>query len=191
MSKYKYYFRKPRSEIGKDIFRWLSISGAVYISASSPYFVSNLQKDIKRWRKYKKKKVYDTFYNFQKKGYIKIEQRGKQFYVHLTKEGKQKANWLQIDDLKIKRSKKWDKKWRIVIFDIPESKKFFREIFRGKLKELYFYELQKSVWVVPFNCSDEINLLKTFLGFSDKEVRVIIVSDIGEDITLRKKFNIK
>jgi len=190
MSKYKYYFRKPRSEIGKDILKYLFISGGIYLSASSPYFVRNIKKEIKRWRKYKEKQISNIFYNFQKKGYINIEQKGKQVYMYLTKEGKKKANWLQIDELKIKRPKKWDKKWRVVIFDISESNKFRREVFRGKIKELGFYELQKSVWINPFDCLDEINLLKTFLNFSDREVRVIIADNIGGEESLREKFKI-
>lgn len=48
MIKYKYYFKKPKSEIVKDILSWLAIAGAVYIAASSPYFTIRLLRDIKR-----------------------------------------------------------------------------------------------------------------------------------------------
>jgi hypothetical protein len=41
---HKYYFRKPRSEIAKDIFSLLLVTGAVTIAATSPYFVQNLLK---------------------------------------------------------------------------------------------------------------------------------------------------
>jgi len=190
MSKYKYYFRKPRSEIAKDLLKWLFISGGIYLSAGSPHFYQNLQRDYKKWRKYKKKQLHNVFYNFQKNGYIEIDWQGKQMYMSLTKEGKKKANWLQVDELKIKKPRKWDKRWRIVMFDVSEKNKFKREVFRGKLKELDFYELQKSVWITPFNCLDEINLLKDFLNFSDKEVRMIIATEIGEEESLKKKFKI-
>jgi len=190
MSKYKYYFKKPRSEISKDIFKWLKVAGVVCIAANSPYFVFSLQRKIKRWNKYKTKKLSSAFYDFKKKGYIKIERKNKQFYVKLTEKGREKANWLQINDLRIKESKKWDGKWRIVIFDIPESNRLCREVFRGKIKELGFYELQKSVWVYAFDCKDEINLLKHFFKLSDNEVRLIITSEIGDDTILKKKFKI-
>lgn len=190
MSKYKYYFRKPRSEIAKDVFKWLAVSGMVYIAASSPYFVLNLWKSSKEFRKYKRKKVYNTFYNLQRAGYIDIGKRNNQFYFALTEKGKKKAGWLQIDSLEVKRPKKWDRKWRIVMFDIAQIKKFYRELFRGKLKELGFYPLQKSVWVIPFNCSDEIELLKDFFGLSEKEVKLVVATDIGNDARLRKNFKI-
>ena len=62
---------------------------------------------------------------------------------HLLKKGNEKAGWMQIDDLKIAKPKKWDKKWRLVIFDIAQIEKIYREeLFRGKLKKLGFLSLK-------------------------------------------------
>ncbi len=97
---------------------------------------------------------------------------------------------MQIDDLKIKKQKKWDRKWRLVIFDIVEFKKNHREAFRGKLKQLGFYPLQKSVWIYPFDCQPEIELLKDFFGLSDKEIRVIVAGDVGPDDKLKEIFKL-
>lgn len=191
MTKYKYYFRKPRSEIIKDIFKILTLSGLIYIASTSPYFVPNLMKDFKRLRKYKRKNVYDMFYRLQKEGCIEVGKKNHQTYISLTEKGRKKAGWLQIDSLKINRPKKWDKKWRIVIFDISQIKKLYREIFRGKIKELGFYKLQKSVWIIPFDCRDEIELLKNFFGLSEEEIKLIIAVDIGEDsYSLQKIFRL-
>jgi len=190
IGKYKYYFKKPKSEISKDIFSWLLIAGAVYIAASSPYFIRNLLTGYKKWQKYPKRKVYDTFYMLRKKGYINIEKRNRQIYISLTKEGKKKAGMFQIDAFTIKKPKKWDKKWRIVIFDIAQLKKTYREAFRGKLKELGFYPLQKSVWVYPFDCQAETELLKDFFGLSDQEMRLIVADNISKDDQLRKSFKL-
>lgn len=190
MSKYKYYFRKPKSEITKDILKWLTVSGMVYVAAGSPYLVLNLMRSFKKWHKYEKKRITDTFYKLRKEGCIEIEKRNHQVYIGLTEKGKKKAGWFQIDSLKIKKPKKWDGKWRIVIFDIPNLKGLYRNIFRGKLKTLGFYPLQKSVWITPFKCSDEINLIKDFLGLTDKEVRVIISRDIGKDEWFKEKFKV-
>ncbi|MDI6591594.1 MAG: hypothetical protein QME61_01480 [Patescibacteria group bacterium] len=188
--KYKYYFRKPKSEIAKDVLTWLLIAEAVYIAASSPYFVKNLIENYKKWKRYPKKKIYDTFYSLRKQGCLKIERKGPQIYISLTEKGKKKAGMFQIDSLKIKRPKKWDKKWRIVIFDISELKKIHREAFRGKLKELGFHPLQKSVWIHPFDCQAEIELLREFFGLSEKDIRLIVAEDIGDDRKLRRIFNL-
>lgn len=190
MSKYKYYFKQPSSEIVKDILRWLVISGAIYIAATSPYFILNLIKAFKRSKKYTNKRVYDTFYRLKKEGCIQIKKTNKQIYISLTKKGKKKAGWLQIDSLKIKKPKKWDGKWRIVIFDIVELKKFYREAFRGKLKELGFCPIQKSVWIHPFDCRDEISLLRDFFGLTEDDLRLLIVENMGRDKEFKNLFNL-
>jgi len=190
MTKYKYYFRKPKSEIVKDILSWLAIAGAIYVAASSPYFILSIMKSFKNRKKYKKKKIYDTFYMLRRQGCIDIRKRNHQIYISLTEKGKKKAGRFQIDSLKIKTPKKWDGKWRLVIFDISQLQKIKREAFRGKLKELGFYPLQKSVWIHPYDCRDEIELLKEFFGLTSKELRLIIAEEIGEDTHLKKIFKL-
>lgn len=186
--KYKYYFKKPRSEIVKDVFYWLMATGAVAIAATSPYLVSNLLTSSKKFKKYPKHKISHTFHRLKGEGLINIKNKNHQIYISLTDEGRKKAGWLQIDSLKITKPKKWDRKWRLVIFDIAQFKKLFREAFRGKLKEMGFKPFQKSVWICPFDCEAEIELLKEFFGFSDKELKLVIAEKIGGDQEWRKVF---
>ena len=191
MSKYKYYFRKPKSEIVKDILSWLAIAGLVYFAASSPYFALNLQKNFKRWRQYKRIKISNTFSRLRREGCLKIENKKGQLYISLTEKGRKKAGWQQINSLKIKRPKKWDGKWRMVIFDIAQLKKLYREVLRGKLKQLGFRQLQKSIWIHPFDCQDEIDLLRDFFGLSDNELRLVLAEDIGKDEKLKHLFHLE
>jgi len=190
MTKYKYYLRKPKSEIAKDFLYGLVATGAICIAATSPYFAVNLVRGIKGWGKYKKRNIADNLRKLRKRGCIEIKTVNHQIYINLTEEGKKLANWMQIDALKIAQPKKWDRKWRLVIFDISQLKKFYREVFRGKLKELGFCQLQKSVWVHPFNCDDEIQLLRDFCGLTEKEIRLIISGNIGDDRELRGHFRV-
>jgi DNA-binding transcriptional regulator PaaX len=152
-------------------------------------------KGVNKWFKNKKyknegKRVYNAFYKLRREGCIDIKIKNHQLYISLTEKGKRKANWLQIDALKIKEPKKWDGKWRLIMFDISQIKKTYREVFRGKLKELGFYPFQKSVWIHPFDCRDEIELLKEFFGFSDKELSLIIAESIGPDKGFKKIFKL-
>jgi DNA-binding transcriptional regulator PaaX len=188
--KYKYYFKKPRSEIVKDIFELLIASGALVIAASSPYFALNIIRWHKNFKKYPKRKIYDTFYTLKRQGMIKIRKDGHQIYISLTEKGKKKAGVFQINSLEIKKPKRWDKKWRVIIFDISELKRTYREAFRGKLKELGFYPLQRSVWVHPFNCEPEVNLLKDFFGLSDSELRLMVVEKIDGEKEIKKFFSL-
>lgn len=191
MSKLKYYFKKPKSEIAKNILGVLVIGGMVTVAATSPYFIFNIMRAFKQLRKYPNKRVYNTFYKLKKRGMINFYKKGNQIYISLTEKGKRNAGWMQVDDLKIKKPKKWDGCWRIVIFDIINLKRIYREALRGKLKDLGFHLLQKSVWIIPYDCKDEIYLLKDFFGLEDSELRLIVAKEIGNDSAFVKLFKLK
>lgn len=183
--------KKSKQEIGKEVLTWLLLVGAVAIAATSPYFMLNLLREYKKWKKYKNKKIYDTFHYLKKQGLINIEKSNHQIHISLTEKGKEKAGRYQIDDLTIKKQKKWDSRWRIIIFDIPENSKIKREAFRGKIKELGFYQLQKSVWIYPYPCQKELKLLQDFFNFPIKNFRLIETDNIENDEFLKRYFDLK
>lgn len=113
-----------------------------------------------------------------------------QIYISLTKEGKKKAGRFQIDSLQIQKPKRWDRKWRIVLFDIENSKGIKREALRGKLRELGFYLYQKSVWIHPYKCEDEINTLKEFFGLGEEEICLIVAEGIANEKKVREHFGL-
>lgn len=128
---------------------------------------------------------YSTFLErikyLKRQGYIETFVEGKEKYAELTPKGKTRINELLLDDLEISRSQKWDHKWRVVIFDIPDDKKYNRDVFRERLLNLGFVSIQESVYVYPFKCANEISLLSGFLFV--KDYVVIMVSEIiqGEE----------
>ncbi|PIU75312.1 MAG: hypothetical protein COS76_01445 [Candidatus Portnoybacteria bacterium CG06_land_8_20_14_3_00_39_12] len=168
--------------------------GAFYIAAGSPYFILRLMREFQRKRYCRKsenkERFANTFYYLKRQGYIKIEKKNRQIYISLTEEGKKKAKKYQIDDLEIKTPPQWDKKWRLIIFDIPNNQGIKREAFRGKLKELGFFPLQKSVWAYPYECDKEIKMLRDFFGLNPKQLRIITTDNLEEDRFLRQKFRV-
>lgn len=94
--------------------------------------------------------------------------------VRLTDRGKDKALWTKIKLI----DEKWDGKWRLVIWDIPEKRKAVREMFRSKIKQLGFIQFQKSVWGCKKNCTKELREFIQKIGIGDW-VMVIESSDIG------------
>jgi hypothetical protein len=189
---------KNKKEITKLILKGLLITGGIVITSTSPYFVSKIIPALIKYARYQKKKkefekrkFYGAFYKLKKKGFINIEYRGKQIYISLTPEGREWAGKYQIDDLKIKKPWRWDKKWWILIFDIKESQKLKREALRGRLKELGFYQIQKSVWVYPYNFQKEIGLLRSFFGLTCDEMTVIRNGKIENDQKIKSFFKLK
>lgn len=93
-----------------------------------------------------------SVYRLEREGLIHRRKAAKGFILELTKEGK---NFLEKKKAALSRdrsrSKKWDGKWRFLIFDIPEKSRKFRDEFRKTLKTLGFGMIQKSVWISPHN----------------------------------------
>ncbi|MDO8473999.1 MAG: hypothetical protein Q7S62_00370 [bacterium] len=179
-----------KGEIIKDILSWLVVGGMVAIAATSPYFLYNILQSFYKRKQYNKQSVANTFYRLRKEGLIVFRERNNQLYISLSEGGKTKAGKFQINSLNIQRPKKWDGKWRIIIFDISDRHKVKREALRGFLKRLQFYKLQESVWIHPFDCRAETELLKDFFGFTSKEIQLIVAEQIENPDFLRTKFKI-
>jgi hypothetical protein len=97
---------------------------------------------------------YNTFYNLRRCGYIKFKNQRKERLCYLTAKGKKIVTELLVRT-KIKKQK-WDGRWRVLIFDIPEKRHKFRDNIRRSLLTLGFIKLQKSVWITPYDIIDDL-----------------------------------
>ncbi|MDP2668530.1 MAG: CRISPR-associated endonuclease Cas2 [bacterium] len=109
--------------------------------------------------------------------------------IVLTEKGRLRAMQFSIDDLKIKLPTRWDKKWRVVMFDIPEKNRQARDALRSKLRELGFYELQKSVFVFPYECKDEIDFVIEVFDIR-RHVRYGILESVTNEADQLKHFDL-
>lgn len=130
-----------------------------------------------------KEKFRHELYRLKKQGLIKIYLDGKEKSLVLTNKGKNKIKKYILENFEIKKPKTWDKKWRVVIFDIPDKKKFIRDILRQKLYQLGFIELQESVYVFPFDCFDEIDFIRGIYSIKSY-VQYLVVDRIETEIDL-------
>lgn len=95
----------------------------------------------------------------------------------------------KLDTMIIQKPEKWDGKWRIVIFDIPEFNKQLRDTLRLKLRQLGLIELQKSVFIHPYECRNEIDFVIELYG-PCRYVRFIEAVSIDTELQLKKKFHL-
>jgi len=175
----------------REILKYILLSGAIFIAASSPRLVLTLSRKIFTNKNIPKKKINNSFFYLKNKGYLELKKEGCDICISLTKEGKKKAGKYQIDDLSLEKPKKWDGKWRLVIFDIPNASATIRNVFRRKLKEFGFYILQKSVWIHPANCKEEITFLRNFLGVRRGQIQILEINKIENEDFLLKYFHVK
>ncbi len=121
--------------------------------------------------------------------YLKwTKERGK-FFLEITEKGREKLRQLELRNFELPKPKRWDKKWRIIIFDIPETRKKVREQLRNTLIKIGFVKLQHSVWVYPYDCEDLLMLFKADLALG-KNLLYIVADSVENDMRLRNYFNL-
>ena len=178
-----------KADISKKILEYLVLVGAVSIAATSPFFLYKIAKIVAKDLKFKSRyneRFNNAFYYLKKKGYIMVEKDGHDIAISPTQKGVKMTKRYQILELKVEEPKKWDGKIRVVAFDIPNIQRIKRNAFRRKLKELGFYSSQKSVWLHPFNCKKQIQILKDFFGFDNKQIYFFTAEKIEDEWLLKR-----
>lgn len=86
-------------------------------------------------------------------------------------------------------SQKWDGRWRLVLFDIPESKRPLRDYIRTVLKRLGCREFQRSLWIYPHKFPPFVIKM-----LEDPQMRqyakIVTTYDIDYDEDLRRLFRL-
>lgn len=107
----------------------------------------------------------------------------------LSKEGKQLALTYDLENMKIKEPNHWDGKWRMVMFDVPEGIKRVRDTLRMHFKNMGFCEFQKSVFVHPYPCAEEIEYIVEFYN-ARRHIRFVVATEIDNAIELKRHFRL-
>jgi len=185
---------KRFGNLAKGILLYLTTPQKIVGSGGkSPYPMVNLSRELfgHSWPTREieqKRKLSQALWRLKRDRLIITKQKQEGvFAVELTENGKRKIKEFRFADMEIPIPKKWDGKWRIVIFDIPNKRNAGREALRGKIKELDFYQLQKSVWAFPYPCEKEIEFI-TKLFHLYPYVQIIEATKIKNDAKLKRHF---
>ena len=135
------------------------------------------QKNFSYWR---------SIGRLESDGLVVVERKAGRYSVHLTREREKILSSFSVSRIK----KKWDGRWRIIIFDIAESKRAFRDRVRARLIQFGFLRLQDSVWVFPYDCEDVIAMLKTELKIG-QELLYIVALAVENDVFIKRHFDLK
>lgn len=123
-----------------------------------------------------------------KKYAVWTEKYGKKF-LRITPKGRKALEFEQAKVALSSQKKKWDGRWRMVVFDVPERRRRIRNRLREVMNDIGFVRLQDSVWVYPHDCEDFIALFKAELKIG-KDVLYAIAETIERDAPLRKHFGL-
>ena len=147
-------------------------------------------KSFNKSKKYSNKQLSSAIYDMKRQKLIEYvcDKDGKTV-VKITTKGKSRLKAFSIELIEIKKPKKWDGKWRLVMFDIPMRFTKGREALRYHLKDLNFFQFQKSAWIYPYPCEEEILFISDFFGVS-KFVEILTVASISRDEKVKRHFSL-
>ncbi len=124
------------------------------------------------------------------KGLVERKESRNGIALFLTQKGKQLAELLESEQHALpQKPRRWDKKWRIVIFDVWERRRRTRDQLRSKLAGIGFMKIQDSVWVYPYPCEDFFTFLRTDLRLG-RGMLYIVAEEIENDRELRRHFDL-
>lgn len=98
---------------------------------------------------------YKAVERLEKRGMVTKIRRENRIFLKLTEKGRTQIK-KHREAGKI-RSRRWDGKWRLIIFDIPEEKNRLRYLLRKYLKTLGYAKVQRSIWISPFDLQKAID----------------------------------
>lgn len=177
----------------KDIAKLILLSlGALVMLAAVAVApdLSVLIKEINKRKKFNNWRVREALKRLESQELVTIsENKNGEITVKFTKKGKARYLKYKLEEMQIPKPENWDGKWRIVIFDIPNNKKQARDALRRKLKELRFCQLQKSVFVHPYDCKNEIAFIKEIYEIN-RYVSLIEASYIDNQNKLKRIYGL-
>lgn len=176
----------------KFLLMTLALGGVVFAGAILPGILKYAN-GSRRFGNYDKVQFKRAVSNLKRRKLIEItSEKGGRVRVNLTNKGKKRVKEFTLESLSLPKPKKWDKKWRVVVFDIPTHPKklnIARAALREKIKELGFCKLQHSVWIHPHPCEDEILLVAEIFEVT-KFIEILTVEKLLHESKIRHFFNL-
>lgn len=140
--------------------------------------------------RFERNRIWKAIKYLEEQNRIAIRERGDEYYILLTDQGKVKLAEVAIWDLSVATPKRWDRKWRMVMFDFPKEKTTTRNSFRQKLEDIGFKVYQRSVYIYPFECTDEVRSICDFFSAAEY-VRYLVAIDIDNTDEYISLFNLE
>ena len=178
--------KRRKSGVQEAILATIATAGLLSIALVAPGALMALKLFGLKPHKRQNEVIARTRKKLIENGYIRKDEKG---FLFLTPKGKVKLEYLEPSLSPKGKTKKWDEKWRILIFDIKEKKKATRDKIRRTLNHIGFMRLQDSVWIYPYDCEEYVTLLKSEFKIG-KDLLYLIVEEIENSQTIKKYFGI-
>ena len=161
---------------------------ALSLSASPTQYFKIIGDIAKSWEDINKRALHGAIKSLYRSKLVDVkDNEDGSVTMILTGKGKNYALRYDIESIKIPQMKKWDKKWRGILFDVPEKHKKSRDGLSFALKKIGFYKFQKSVFVYPFECGAEVDFIIEFFTLHPY-VRSMLADRIDNELDIKRHF---
>lgn len=183
---------RAKSPVVDDLLRFLVGGGVITTALFAPGVANVANTALTRYfqkidKRRQQKELKRILYYMKQQGLITPTSDDYEHGLRITKKGRLRLKEAEFEHLVIPSPETWDQQWRIVFFDIPERFRMGRRQLIFKLKMLGFVQLQRSVWVHPFPCRKEIELVATTYSLQ-KYISYVEASSIDNQTVLEKRF---
>lgn len=170
-----------------------TLVAGITITPNFPIVLGVLMKLLEKKEKgpVSKNKVKRVLKDLEKKKVLRIEEKGGEAIVYIKNlfhTSVAKYSLKSLLELKLKK-RKWGGKWVLVIFDVPESQKNKRDYLRRFLSRVGFYSYQKSVYIFPYECKEEVALIKKIVE-GGKYIKYVLADEIEDEPAIKRHFNL-
>jgi DNA-binding transcriptional regulator PaaX len=180
--------RKQKKDIQNAVLTTIAVTGFVAFATVAGN-VLQLLKYLPNERYNLKYRAKSAAGRLVAKGYATWTERDGKKFLRITQKGRKAFAFEQAKVALKNNKRKWDRRWRMIVFDVPERRRRIRNRLRAVMLEVGFVRLQNSVWVYPYDCEDFVALLKAELKIG-KDVLYAIVDTIEHDKNVRQHFNL-
>lgn len=182
-------YQRRKGYIQQALLAAVAIPGILLVAAAAPNVFQLIEKLAPD--KYKLKyRLKGTASRLVAMGQIRFVERNGKKHMEITEKGRRVFELeRQRLVLRAKTKRRWDRRWRMVVFDIPERYRATRDKLRILLRSFGFVQLQGSVWVFPYDCEEVVMLLKADLGVG-RAILYTIVEKIENDTKLKEHFGL-
>lgn len=181
--------QKPLAKVARKVLLNLAGSGPLKFTRSPQGYFKILEPRDVTWESFNKKSLYAALGKLYRAKLISIvETLDGITEITILEDGRRVAEENLVYEI-IARPPRWDKKWRLIFFDIPEDKKSAREAFRYHLRRLGLKEFHKSTFIFPFPCSKEIDKLASRFDIAP-HIRMATAESVDGEFEFKKHFNL-
>lgn len=171
----------------------LVLGGSVVFTPNFPIILGSLLRIIEEIKEMKipRAKIRRALKRLEKRKIIGLDRKGEKVEVRILKRGRVEVLRYSIKrllELKSKK-KKWEGKWFLVVFDVPEEERNKRNYLRGFLREIGFYQYQQSVYVYPYECEKEVGLIKKMVE-GGEYISYIVAEKLEKENLLKEQFGL-